>query len=84
MNFRRRVPVDGHTVDFFCPKAGLVVQIDRQGDQTYETTLGRFIQNHGFAVVRVNASDIEVNPQTVAEGIFTECLARGQALFTLA
>jgi very-short-patch-repair endonuclease len=83
MNFRRRVAVDGHTVDFFCPRAGLVVQIEGQGEITYESTLRRFIENQGFAIIHVSASEIDSNPQAVAETIFEACRERGLALFTV-
>jgi very-short-patch-repair endonuclease len=84
LNFRRRVPVDGHTVDFFCPRAGLVVMIEGQGEPTYEETLRRFVENHGFAIVHVQAADIDADPKAVSNSIFAACRERGQALYTVA
>jgi very-short-patch-repair endonuclease len=76
-NFRRRVPVDGHTVDFFCQRAGLAVQIQGQGELMYEAVLERFIENHGFAIVKVDSEEVESDPEGVAESIFVACRARG-------
>lgn len=77
LNFRRRVPVDGHTVDFFCSRAGVVVQIEGLGDLVYEAALKRFIANHGFAVVHVQASEVEADAKAVADTIFATCRSRG-------
>ena len=78
LNFRRRVPVDGHMVDFFCPRAGVVVQIEGLGDLGYEAALRRFVENHGFSIVDVQVSEVADDPKAVAEGIFAACRQRGQ------
>jgi len=61
--FRRQQPVGPYVVDFFCPAAKLVVELD--GDQhgadekmAYDAARTQWLENHGYKVLRFANSEV--------------------------
>ena len=74
LRFRRQQPIGPYIVDFFCPSAKLVIELD--GDQhgtsrgiAYDTVRSDFLTRHGCRVLRFSNSDVLKNPDDVAEAI---------------
>lgn len=70
LSFRRQKPIGPYIVDFLCPAARLVVEID--GGQHYEDRgLARdarrdaFLASEGFRVLRVSNREALTNPEGV-------------------
>jgi len=76
-HFRRQVPIGNYIVDFACPAARLVVEVD--GSQ-HGTDVGRsrdsertaWLNSEGYRVVRFWNSDIRNNIDAVVEVIYAE------------
>ena len=68
--FRRQVPMGPYVVDFYCPAAQLVVEVDGEvhGDRLAED-LERtaWLEAHGYRVVRFQAVDVLANLEGVVE-----------------
>ncbi|MDR6954668.1 very-short-patch-repair endonuclease [Ancylobacter sp. 3268] len=64
--FRRQVPIDQFTVDFFCPDAKLVVELDG-GQHTTEANAERtrIIETDGYLVIRFWNNDVLTNTDGV-------------------
>ena len=73
--FRRQVPMGAFVVDFYCPKAKLVVEVDGEfhGDrQAEDATRTRWLEGQGCRVVRVQAVEVLTDLQTVLERLLLE------------
>jgi very-short-patch-repair endonuclease len=81
LNFRRRVAIDGHTVDFLCQKAAVVVQLEHPATKpaVYDETLVRLVKNRGFAVIRVNPDEIEADAHGVCVTVLVACEDRAKS-----
>jgi very-short-patch-repair endonuclease len=73
-SFRRQVPIGPFIVDFVCPSAALIVEID--GGQHFEAEhLKRdarrdaFLASRGYRVLRFNNHDVMTNRRGVLETI---------------
>ena len=63
LKFRRQHPFDGCTVDFFCPAARLVVEVDgdshSMGDNPErDARRDAWLRSQGLRVVRFDAADV--------------------------
>lgn len=75
VRFHRQYVIEQYIVDFFCPKAGLVVELD--GSQhydsdnalQYDTYRTGCIEKYGFIVVRYTNLDIQKQFRNVCEDI---------------
>ena len=72
--FRRQTPIGPFIVDFVCPAANLIVELD--GGQHFETEHERrdarrdaFLASKGYRVLRFNNHDVMANRQGVLETI---------------
>jgi very-short-patch-repair endonuclease len=82
-HFRRQAPIGPYVVDFFCPAAHLIIELDgghhnedeaAQKDRTRQLWLER----EGYRVIRFWNSDINSNLEGVLEQIYIELYgARG-------
>ena len=61
--FRRQYSVDKFILDFYCPQAGLAIEID--GDSHYETdkpeydaVRSRKIESHGIKIIRFTNTEV--------------------------
>jgi very-short-patch-repair endonuclease len=73
-SFRRQTPIGPYIVDFLCPAANLVVEID--GGQHFDSKQERrdarrdaFLAGKGLHVLRFNNHDVMTNRQGVLETI---------------
>jgi very-short-patch-repair endonuclease len=64
--FRRQEPVDRYVVDFLCPDAKLVVELDG-GQHTAEGDADRtqMIEAHGYLVIRFWNNEVTTNIEGV-------------------
>ena len=74
LRFRRQHPIDEFIVDFFCPKAMLVIELDggiHDSDAQHERDLERtkILNRHGLKVIRFSNEDIEQNIMEVISRI---------------
>ena len=72
--FRRQQPIGPYIVDFFCPSARLVVELD--GSQhskdevlAYDAARGGFLAARGYRLLRFINADVLHDPQGVIENI---------------
>jgi very-short-patch-repair endonuclease len=79
--YRQRI-VGNYIVDFFCPKARLVVEVDGSQHGTYEglekdRIRDQYMKDHGLQVVRVNDVDVLTNIGGVVDAIMRAMGAPG-------
>lgn len=74
--FYRQKPISNFIVDFYCPKANLVIELD--GGQHYSDDMrardsqrDKFIRNMGLRVFRFSDRDIFENIEAVVEKIWS-------------
>ena len=59
--FRRQVPIDRYIVDFVCPQAKLVVEVDggqHQAQSSYDAGRTAFLERQGYRVLRYWNHDV--------------------------
>ena len=74
VQFRRQCPFDRYIVDFYCAKAGLVIELDGSGHYTAEQTekdniRTKDLENMKLTVIRICNLDIDRNFRGVCEHI---------------
>ena len=72
LKFRRQVPLGGYIVDFLCPAAELVVELDasQHVDQaTYDAGRTGYLESEGYRVLRVWNGDVMERMDAVLEAI---------------
>lgn len=70
--FKRQVPIGPYIVDFFCEKAGLIIELDGgQHLEQAEYDAGRtgYLQENGFRVLRFWNNDVTKNFNDVIAAI---------------
>ncbi|PWK84340.1 endonuclease domain-containing protein [Fulvimonas soli] len=75
--FRRQHEIDRYIVDFACPDAALVVELDgsqRDGQMAYDEVRTRKLENLGYRVLRFWDNDVLTDIEGVLEAIL-EALA---------
>jgi very-short-patch-repair endonuclease len=75
LHFRRQQPIGPYIVDFFCPSAKLIVELDggQHGmDQAvvYDGNRTRFLETKGYRVLRFWNGEVMKNRDVVAEAIW--------------
>jgi len=77
LHFRRQVPFDRYILDFFCSKAKLVIEVD--GGQHYtedgikaDQKRDKYLEAHGFKVLRFSDQDVLTNISGVQQRIYEE------------
>mgnify|MGYP001343429218 CR=1 FL=1 len=75
--FYRQKPIGDYIVDFFCPRAKLVIEID--GSQhlvgetiEYDRIRDEYLSNHGLRVLRFTNTDVLKHIESVVESIEEE------------
>lgn len=76
--FRRQHPVDHYIVDFFCPAAKLVVEIDgpvhTESDHIeYDKIRDEFLRTRNYRVVRFSSDDVVTDLDHVLDHIAQLC-----------
>ena len=73
--FRRQVPIGSYVVDFYCPRAKLIVEVDGEfhGDREAEDD-GRtaWFEGRGYRVVRFQAIEVLRDLDNVLERLLIE------------
>src|SRR5688500_10907349 len=77
--FTRQLSIDPYTADLACRQAKLIVEIDgsQHIDSGTDENRTRFLAAHGWTVIRFWNSEVNENPDGVAEAILlkaAECL----------
>ncbi len=78
LKFRRQVPIGPYVVDFFCPAARLVVEVDGAGhaDPRRDAVRDDWLAREGYRVLRVWNNDVMANLDGVLQLILGT--ARGE------
>jgi len=74
LRFRRQQPIGPYIVDFFCPSAKLVIELDggqhgMDGIVAYDESRTRFLENKGYRVLRFWNGEVMTNRDVVVEAI---------------
>lgn len=84
--FRRQHPIGPYYVDFYCPAARLVVEVqgpvhdfDVQG--AYDKRRTAWLEADGFRVLEIRVEDIDSDLDEVIDGIHAELIQRAQEGF---
>ncbi len=75
MKWRRQVPIDRYVVDFYCPAASLVVEVDgmsHAGQAEADAARTFDLQAQGLRVLRVTNDDVIADVDGVVEYIIRE------------
>jgi very-short-patch-repair endonuclease len=70
--FRRQQPIGIYIVDFFCPEARLVIEVDggqHAMDETHDASRTRWLEARGYRVVRFWNNDVLANTDGVIGAI---------------
>jgi len=72
VKFRRQHPIGPLVVDFCCPRLHLIVEVDgpahqQQGER--DEARQRLLEDRGYAVLRVQAAEVEADLATAVEHI---------------
>ena len=72
MHFRRQQLIDGYVADFYCHRAGLVVEVDgasHQGRENYDRARDEAFQARGLRVLRFTNDRVEIDLEAVLDEI---------------
>ena len=61
LRFRRQAPIGSYIVDFFCPEARLIVELDggqHSDQQDYDDRRTRWLEQRGYRVLRFWNNDV--------------------------
>lgn len=78
VKFRRQHPVGPYVVDFYCPSRKLMIEIDGlahdMGDRpARDLARTADLEGRGFRVLRIAASDVIADCDSVADGLIGLC-----------
>ena len=81
LHFRKQHPVGPYTVDFYRPKASLIIEVDGLVHDIADVAAkdkrrSEWLCNFGLEILRVTASDVMTDPDNVALGIIDCARAR--------
>ena len=79
VKFRRQHPIGQYVVDFYCPSAKLIVEVDGAahdcGDRPVRDAARTVeLETRGFRMIRVPARDVLADPDAVADSLLRMCL----------
>jgi very-short-patch-repair endonuclease len=75
---RRQHPIGGYVVDFYCPSAKLIIEVDGfahdTGDRPQRDVARQaWLEEQGYSVVRIAAKDVLRDAVACADGILRLC-----------
>jgi len=81
LKFRRQQPIGPYIVDFFCPAAGLIIEVD--GDthadkEQHDAARTRWLEGEGYRVIRFVNSEVHRHLNLVLERISEECMRHAE------
>ena len=79
--FRRQHPMGSYVLDFYCPAARLVAEVDgwghNQGDQpARDETRDAWLRARGLEVLRVSAAEVLADVDATADGLLRLAASR--------
>ncbi len=82
VNIRKQHPCGRFVVDFYCPAANLIIEIDgivhEMGDGPERDEVRMcWLQSQGYEVLRITAAEVLANVDQAADSIVAACRARG-------
>ncbi len=82
LRFRRQQPIGPYIVDFFCPAAKLVIELDgdqhsRAEDRARDAARTNWLETRGYRVLRVTNREFLEHREAVLEGIWRVAQDRG-------
>jgi very-short-patch-repair endonuclease len=65
--FRRQHPMGGYVLDFFCPEANLVVEVDggQHAESEHDAVRTEWLEERGYRVIRFWNNDVLTNTEGV-------------------
>ncbi|HEY9218497.1 MAG TPA: endonuclease domain-containing protein [Phenylobacterium sp.] len=83
--FRRQVPLGGYVLDFYCPAAKLVVEVDghhhfTEAGEARDERRDAWLKARGLEVVRVGAARVFAAAGEVADGLILLACERAGAI----
>jgi very-short-patch-repair endonuclease len=75
-HFRRQQVIDGFIVDFYCHKAGLVVELDgpiHEGQVEYDAERDNALESRGLRVLRIKNEEVNQDLELVLGRILEAC-----------
>ena len=74
IRFQRQKPIENYIVDFYCHRAGLVIELDgsqhyEPDEQKYDAHRTEALEKHGLQVLRYSNLDIDRHFREVCEQI---------------
>lgn len=78
VRFRRQHPIGPYVIDFYCPTAKLVIEVDGfahdVGDRPERDDVRNgWLKDEGIQVLRISAKDVLADPDTVADALLRLC-----------
>ena len=72
LKFRRQHTIDNYTVDFYCPKLNLIIELDGSihenlGQSLYDEERDRLLKAQGYMVIRLDNDTVLNYPEVVIE-----------------
>jgi very-short-patch-repair endonuclease len=85
LRFRRQQPIGPYVVDFFCPSAKLIVELDggQHGEDCavlYDEARTRWLEAQGYRVLRFWNWEFQQYPEAVVESIWRAIVESGMPL----
>ena len=81
LHFRKQHPIGPYIVDFYCPKANLIVEVDGLVHDIADLAVkderrSEWLSGFGLEILRIPASEIMADPDNIALGIITLAQSR--------
>ena len=79
LKFRRQHIIHAFIVDFYCPQAKLVIEVDgsvHYDQEEYDRERGKFLEDLGHEVIRFRNVQMEEEIDMVLAGIYDACMRR--------
>jgi very-short-patch-repair endonuclease len=73
--FRRQQPIGAYVVDFFCPEAKLIIEVDggqHNVDEAKDEKRTRWLEERGYRVIRFWNNDVLSNTDGVVLAVLEE------------
>ena len=77
--FRRQQGIENYIVDFYCPAAKLIVELDgaghlRNSAKKDDAIRQNFLENYGYTVIRFFNTEVDENIECVLDVIEEKCM----------
>ncbi|HEX5280572.1 MAG TPA: DUF559 domain-containing protein [Micropepsaceae bacterium] len=85
LRFRRQQPIGPYIVDFYCPAAKLVIELDggqhnEESRRLYDESRTRWLESEGFCVLRIANCELSSKRDVALEWIWHQVEASGCVL----